>query len=222
MIEFEGWPKTPRLFRDVTITEKIDGTNAAVIVREFAFGELVDYAGPEVHVLGPVGESEVPDKEYLVGAQSRKRLITPGKTTDNAGFAGWVYDNAVDLVELLGAGRHFGEWWGAGIQRNYGLVDGEKRFSLFNTHRYRALLTGADPDADGNEILPEMDVVPELYVGPFSTDIVHMVLDDLRETGSHVAPGFMDPEGVIVHHSAAGQVFKALLENDHMPKGVAA
>ena len=29
-IEFKEWPKTPRLLRNITITEKIDGTNAAI------------------------------------------------------------------------------------------------------------------------------------------------------------------------------------------------
>ena len=34
----------------------------------------------------------------------------------------------------LGVGQHFGEWWGFGIQRGYGLH--ERRFSLFNTGRW--------------------------------------------------------------------------------------
>lgn len=48
-IEFQPWPKIARLNREITITEKIDGTNAAVIVTE----------------------------EGEVAAQSRKNLITP-------------------------------------------------------------------------------------------------------------------------------------------------
>ncbi len=90
-MEFVGWPKTPRLFRDVTITEKIDGTNAAVIV----------------------------DGGTVVAAQSRKRIITPD--SDNHGFARWAYTHADQLGELLGPGHHFGEWWGSGIQRGYRL-----------------------------------------------------------------------------------------------------
>lgn len=39
MIEFKAWPKIPRLFRDVIITEKIDGTNAAIhIAARFLLG----------------------------------------------------------------------------------------------------------------------------------------------------------------------------------------
>jgi hypothetical protein len=38
VIEFQGWPKTPRLFRDMIVTEKIDGTNSAVIIEEVVHG----------------------------------------------------------------------------------------------------------------------------------------------------------------------------------------
>lgn len=29
---FQPWPKTPRLFREIVVTEKIDGTNAQVFI----------------------------------------------------------------------------------------------------------------------------------------------------------------------------------------------
>ncbi|MFJ4768476.1 RNA ligase family protein [Streptomyces uncialis] len=88
---FQEWPKTHRLFRTVVITEKIDGTNAAI------------------HV-SPDGR---------VAAQSRKRLITP--TADNYALAVWVHEHADTLAAILGPGVHFGEWWGNKIQRGYGL-----------------------------------------------------------------------------------------------------
>ena len=69
------------------------------------------------------------DGEFLVG--SRTRWITP--ENDNHGFARWAYEHKDELLGL-GPGRHFGEWWGQGIQRGYGLK--EKRFSLFNTSRW--------------------------------------------------------------------------------------
>lgn len=189
MMEFKAWPKTPRLFRDITVTEKIDGTNAAVIVTE--------------------------DGE--VGAQSRNRLITPGKDTDNAGFAGWVEEHADSLLQLLGVGYHYGEWWGKGIQRGYG-QDG-KRFSLFNTHRYAHI-----PEAvEGTATLKDsLGLVPVLYQGPYSQIAIEDARDGLAYFGSSAAPGFMQPEGIVVHHSASGQVYKVLIENDHLPKGLAA
>lgn len=203
-ITFEAWPKTPRLFRDMVITEKIDGTNAAVVVEETEDGNG--------------------DPAYIVGAQSRNRLITPD--ADNYGFAAWVWENRDALAAILGPGRHFGEWWGSGIQRGYGLTNGEKRFSLFNVHRYEKAFS-AYYESNGN-VWPELitsgrlGVVPTLHVGPFSTNAVRRQLDHLDQTGSAAAPGFMRPEGVVVYHTAARQVFKALLENDDKPKGEAA
>src|SRR5882724_1551391 len=94
---FEPFPKIGRLKRDCLVTEKIDGTNAQVFI---------------VHDSGFENNEAVAkvDNHYIY-AGSRSRWLQPGKTTDNFGFAGWVNDNAAELVKL-GPGRHFGEWWG--------------------------------------------------------------------------------------------------------------
>lgn len=216
MIEFQAWPKTPRLFRDMIVTEKIDGTNAAVIIEE-AEGDLniaLENAPANAKSVVTLGAG-APDFEgssvFFVGAQSRKRLITPD--SDNFGFARWVYENAGDLVHLLGPGRHFGEWWGSGIQRRYGLQRGEKRFSLFNVKRYAELVKDTGP---------VLSTVPVLYEGPFDLDMIRAELELLQINGSKAAPGFMNPEGVVVFHEAAGAVFKATIENDGVPKELAA
>lgn len=188
---FVAYGKTPRLFRDVILTEKIDGTNALVFI----------------------------DDSGGIFAGSRARWITP--EADNYGFARWVDGNKAELLKL-GPGRHFGEWWGAGIQRGYGLK--EKRFSLFNVGRW------ATSDATQPGIF-EFDegattqgpsccyVVPALWRGVLDTSHVKDVAACLRIGGSVAAPGFMNPEGVIVYHEAAQRTFKVLLENDDMPKG---
>ncbi|MEQ4716123.1 RNA ligase family protein [Nonomuraea sp. B19D2] len=172
---FEPWPKTPRLFdlKGVVVTEKIDGTNACVII-----GEDGD-----------------------IGAQSRNRLIFP--TVDNYGFAAWVWDNRDGLAETLGPGRHYGEWWGRGIQRGYDLP--ERRFSLFNTEKWGHFAEEAPP-------VPGLGVVPVLYDGPFSTDAINGVSLDLVLNGSKVAPGYKRPEGVCVYHRAAARVFKVIID----------
>ncbi|MGC5319323.1 RNA ligase family protein [Micromonospora arida] len=203
--EFKAWPKTPRLFRDMAVTEKIDGTNAAVIIEPRPVSSARTYGDTFPVMPGCI---EVDGQGWFVGAQSRKRVIRPGD--DNFGFAAWVQTHAATLVARLGAGYHYGEWWGHGIQRGYGLPRGERRFSLFNVNRY------ADLDlSDGIGL----GVVPVLMRHTFSTERVADVLDDLRRLGSVAAPGFDNPEGVIVFHSAAGCVFKALLEGDDRPKG---
>lgn len=178
-MEFVKYPKTPRLFRDIVITEKIDGTNAAISVTE----------------------------EGEVYAQSRTRLITPDN--DNFGFANWVYSTRDVWPDLLGPGLHFGEWWGRGIQRTYGMDT--RAFSLFNSHRWADL----SARVDGVSVLP----VPVLYQGPFSEGQIADEVDRLARYGSRAAPGFPNPEGVIVYHSASRSVYKVLCENDEMPKG---
>jgi hypothetical protein len=191
-IEFREWPKIARWDRPVVITEKIDGTNACVIVVEDdGYGGSTD--------------------GLIVAAQSRSRVITPKQ--DNHGFAQWVREHEEEL-KLLGPGYHYGEWWGSGIQRRYGLD--HKRFSLFNVDRWS---DEADPPRP-----PCCHVVPVLWRGPMgeASDAVDLSLRILRERGSFAAPGFMNPEGVVVFHYAGRTSFKRTLEKDDMPKALAA
>ena len=192
-MEFQAWGKTPRLNRQMVVTEKLDGTNAAVVIAD----------RNKEHSLGAIAVTD----GYAVFAQSRKRFITP--EADNFGFARWVSENADELVRALGPGTHFGEWWGQGIQRGYGLK--EKRFSLFNTNRWEY----NDPRHEG---VPGLGTVPVLYVGLFDTGRINSIVTyELEE--SYAAPGFNNPEGVVVWHDAARQSFKVLKENDDIPKG---
>jgi hypothetical protein len=136
-------------------------------------------------------------------AGSRSRWLS--KETDNFGFWQWVYDNQEELLKL-GEGRHRGEWWGSGIQRRYGML--ERHFSLFNTTLWW-----------NNVDRPFCcDVVPVLYQGDFCTEAVEDALWLLRREGSRAVPGFMDPEGVVVYHTAANVMFKKTLRNDEQPK----
>ena len=151
--------------------------------------------------------------EFLIG--SRTRWISP--EDDNFGFARWARSHETEL-RTLGVGHHYGEWYGAGIQRNYGLK--EKKFALFNTLRW---IESEDERFDSKqEIVPACcGVVPILYRGLFDTAIVNDEVERLRSHGSVEVPGFPRPEGVIVYHIAAGVSFKKLLEKDELPKGIA-
>jgi hypothetical protein len=193
--EFVEFGKIPRLSRDCIVTEKIDGTNAQVYITES--GEV--YAG------------------------SRNRWLTAGKG-DNFGFAGWVKEHEEELLGL-GQGRHYGEWWGSGIQRGYGLKGGERRFSLFNVSRW--LGSEGAREWIGSEGARERvpppsccSVVPVLYTGLFGTGMIQTVLGELEHWGSRVMPGFMNPEGVVIFHSAGGYLFKKTLCGDDGPKSV--
>ena len=139
------------------------------------------------------------DGEFLTG--SRTRWITP--ESDNFGFAMWAQKNKAELLKL-GPGHHFGEWWGVGIQRGYSLS--ERRFSLFHTH--------------GIVELPAcVRVVPILYEGPFHMPSIQNALATLACLGSKAEPGYLAPEGIVVYHQAARQMFKVTIENDEKPKG---
>ena len=153
---------------------------------------------------------------------SRSRWITP--EDDNYGFARWARDNESELLKL-GPGRHFGEWWGQGIQRKYGMT--EKRWSLFNVARWclhgtePQRIISADPRIEKyQEVLPPCcHLVPVMYRGPFNTSTIEWYLYLLRKNGSLASPGFMRPEGIVCYHIAAGVAFKKTVENDASPKG---
>lgn len=145
------------------------------------------------------------DGEFLTG--SRHRWITP--EDDNYGFSKWAHEHKAELL-TMGPGRHFGEWWGSGCQRGYGLTKGDKRFSLFNTARWN----------ESNPPPACCHVVPVLYSGIFTSTAVEECIEYLRAQGSVAAPGFMQPEGVVVYQVAGRCYFKKTLEKDEEPKSL--
>jgi hypothetical protein len=169
--EFQGFPKMARYSKEVIVSEKIDGTNAQVLITE--------------------------DGQFKTG--SRNRWITP--EDDNAGFSRWAHEHKGELMQL-GPGRHFGEWWGSGIGRKYGLVCGDKRFSLFNVVRWEE----QRPACCG--------IVPVLWRGMFDELNTGAIMNELLATGSRAAPGFAKPEGIVVFHTAALIGFKKTYDFD--------
>ncbi len=204
-IEFEKFASIGRLKRDCVITEKIDGTNAQVYITEpIPLTDLTLDSG-DSHV-ATVG-SEDGASAQIVYAGSRNRWVTP--ENDNMGWARWVMIHAEELVRGLGPGRHFGEWWGSGVQRRYGLTGDDKRFSLFNVNRWQ----------EGRDTPPACcSVVPILYQGPFTDQAIDDVMAKLRNEGSVASPGFMFPEGIVVYHVATKTLFKRTIENDEAGK----
>lgn len=144
---------------------------------------------------------------------SRNRWITP--EDDNYGFARWVEGNKAELLKL-GDGRHYGEWWGSGIQRGYGKKNGEKIFSLFNAARWA---NKNEPLGPKQQHVPDCcSVVPILYRGAFCTESIEHTLYKLQKEGSVASPGFPNPEGIIIYHTASGAYFKKTILNDSQPK----
>jgi hypothetical protein len=191
------------------MTEFFGFNKIARLLRGMIITEKIDGTNGQIFV----GE----DGEFLVG--SRTRWITP--EADNHGFAGWAMAHKEELLGL-GPGRHFGEWWGSGIQRGYGLPKGEKRFSLFNTVRWcecdeepRRIETGDPRIEKYQERLPVCcELVPVLYRGVFSTGRISTELCRLEKEGSMAVPGYRNPEGVVVFHVAGNVGFKITLGDD--------
>lgn len=183
-LEFQAFPKLARLNGPVIVTEKIDGTNACIVIEG---NEIV--------------------------AQSRTKIITPEK--DNHGFARWVYENKDILIHTLGDGRHYGEWWGKGIQRGYGSTG--KWFSLFNTvcwNTFDVMQINADTGI-------HLDVVPVLFMGTFPEVIFELpvIMNKLLLTGSVASPGFKNPEGIVLYDTRSGTGYKKTFDYDDTGKG---
>jgi hypothetical protein len=184
-----------RLSREVIVTEKIDGTNACVLITEGG--------------------------QMFTG--SRTRWITPEQ--DNYGFARWAVEHRDELM-TLGPGRHYGEWWGNGIQRGYGLGKGDKRFSLFNVVRWclhgttPAILTSPDPGVVKlQDVLPACVGLVPILDRSIGFQGVDLILEQLKRFGSAAVPGYDKPEGIVCFHVAGNVGFKKTIEKDEQPKG---
>lgn len=219
--EFKAWGSTPRWHKGLHITEKINGTHGGISVQEFSFGYHAGTETPDDAKLvfsSEVDDSGDPKREYLVRAQSRKRIITPNN--DNFGFAQWVWDNAYGLANMLGFGYHYGEWYGEGIQKNPLGVSG-RRFALFNTWHWAGK---GNVERLRDSGVPGLTHVPVLHDeqthGPATWGTIPSILIDLMLNGSK-ADGAQEgskPEGIVVWQRETKQRYKILLEEDDKHK----
>jgi len=182
--EFKAYPKTPRLEQETyIISEKIDGTNGIL------------------HI------TKCPDtglSTIIPGSRSKWLLNDGSRSWDNHGFGQWVADNKEELSKLP-EGIHYGEWYGKGINRNYGLSD--RRFMLFNFHRYANL-----------DVLPsvvELETVLEEGISPTRlAEAVRKHKMDLLTAGSLHVPGFIRTEGLIIRSRLSAKVYKEVWSKD--------
>lgn len=187
----------------------------ARLSRECLITEKIDGSNASIHI--------TEEGEFFTG--SRTRWITPEE--DNYGFSKWAHCHKEELIRL-GVGTHFGEWWGGGIQRGYGLKKDDKRFWLFNVERW--CLYGKEPQQIQNgdpkivkiqDVLPPcVGLVPLLYRGVFATQSATECLMYLKDNGSQAATGFNDPEGIVVYHIDGKVGFKKTIKKDEQPKGL--
>lgn len=194
---YPAFGKIPRWNREVVLTEKVDGTNGLVAIREARDEWPAGRTRP--------ARTALLDDGTEVAAGSRKRWLTP--ESDNFGFAQWVWDHAGELA-ALGSGNHYGEWYGKGIQRNYGLP--EKRFMLFNVSKW------ADDNEAGNKRPDCCEVATVLArcAADDLTDVLGAHLATMEAYGSAHVPGFQRPEGIVLYHTAGNHLYKVTFEGD--------
>lgn len=198
-VEFHPQPKIARFNRQVIVTEKIDGTNAAVLVHE----------------------------DGRVEACSKNRVLIDSEP-DNFGFRAWVKQNE-DGLRQLGPGLHRGEWWGQGIGRKYGgrpktfsLFNVQRWFDPRGTYPLpQSFIEFIKANNIVQQPLPDcVSLVPVLGVvsrpdGP----VIDALLGTLRDHGSVAQPGFAKPEGIVLFHTSSQQLFKITTEKDESYKG---
>ena len=188
----------------IDLTQFEDFPKMGRFSREVVITEKIDGTNAQVCI----------DDSGSIRFGSRTRWITP--ENDNAGFARWAEGNKAELLKL-GPGRHFGEWWGSGVQRGYGMKT--KQFWLFNAGRW--ILSETDRVDAKQLIAPTCcGVVPIVRKGILTSQLVDEALNDLITNGSKAAPGFMDPEGIVIFHTAAGVGFKKTIKDDGVPKSL--
>lgn len=140
--------------------------------------------------------------EDNIYAQSRNRILT--LDSDNYEFARFVEEQKLELREILGTGFHYGEWYGCGIGTKYGMT--ERRFALFDVHRWK----------DNPNLPNRIDVVPVLYDGIYTENIIEKILNDLKENGSKMIIGWMKPEGIVIYFPQFGRRLKRVFKQEEV------
>lgn len=193
-IKFVEFPKISRFNRDIMITEKLDGTNAAICVT-------------------PNGS---------VYAQSRGRILTP--SGDNYGFATWVEKNKKLLATLgpgVHFGEWWGVGIGRGYElteRRFWLFNAtrwrkEEEGRLVIANIFRQGLRNVD-------VVPILYEGPwEHWVVDKMQLASETVIERLISTGSSAAPGYYKPEGIVIFHKASSHMYKVTCEKDQEWKG---
>lgn len=157
-ITFEAFPKIGRLTRECVITEKIDGTNAQIIITD----------------------------DGRIAAGSRTRLITP--QDDNYGFARWVEEHKTELLELGPGRHFGEWWGqkiqrGYGLTEKRFSLFNVSRWADPHSLLLESELVGSRRFAPAC-----CYVVPALYTGLFSDRVVDNMVNFLRVNGSQAVP----------------------------------
>ena len=194
--EFKPFPKIPNLDNmKVVVTQKLHGTNASLWIDKLDGTEVLSEAQKDFITT---------DGKYLVMPAKRTSFIN--LYSDNFGFAKFTHENRDALAVALGEGTWFGEWVGPGINSGEGLR--EKRLALFSIHLKEKVWQMKKAN-----LWPErVDLVPVLFEGKAVDLGTSIIMSELTRNGSRYAPGFMRPEGIVIHILGTGISFKEVFE----------
>ena len=155
------------------ITEKVDGTNGLIEI------------GIQTDLL------------LTVNFGSQNRYIS--SHDDNMGFVNFFEQHTGDIFNIYDMIKEekgditlplhiYGEWFGKGIQRGYGLAD--KHFMPFSEFLATKLIDAG---------VPNIKMPVTLHSGKFSIATLDGCMNKLKDEGSQVIPGYNRPEGVVIY-----------------------
>lgn len=188
--------KATNICSKLTMSEFKEFQKISRISRPCVITEKIDGTNGQIYIT----------EDLQIYAASRNRYLT--EEDDNHGFYKWVMENKEELLQL-GPGRHFGEWWGIGINKKRYSIQ-EKRFSLFNVNRFKENRPAC---CHVVPVLAEIDIL--------DTEEIERVMNNLAVTGS-IASGISTDkaEGIVIYHSHSGYLFKKTFDNDGVPKSL--
>lgn len=209
MMEFKEFAEIKHLIKvTALVTQKLHGTNASVWIYEIDLTQTkLDKIWP-IEITDSLKAFVTTDGKYLVRPAKRTSFISIEK--DNFNFAQWVSTSKDDLARVLGAGTHFGEWIGPGINSGEGIK--EKRFVLFDVMRFE---TQKEEMTKVNLWPSRLDLVPKLALETTGDlrSLADRIMAELKEKGSVYAPGFMRPEGIVIN-VLGGQTLKFVFDTE--------
>jgi hypothetical protein len=161
-MKFNAWPSIESFHRVVKDNQfALDDTEFGLVGKDrVVYKPKVKLHGTNAAIqIGPNGE---------VSAQSRSQMISVGN--DNAGFAGWVEENAdtwAKNAHPMATQTIYGEWCGQGIQKGTALNSiGHKIFAIF------AIQAGSSDDDDSMVAVDPIEIAHALLHRPEHTHIL--------------------------------------------------
>lgn len=160
------------------ISEKIDGTNGLIEINydSVKFGSKNRYLESHEDNAGFMNFYSYHKNIFINTAKelNEKEIEISGETLTK-------YEEIYPI-------HIYGEWFGKGIQRGYGL---DKKFFMPFNPEYAELLIEHE--------VPHIVRPYILYEGKFSEKVATSSMHFLKEEGSYVIPKYMKPEGIVIY-----------------------